>query len=75
MLTHKSKRIKQTVNGFFSGAKNLVHPRDESSSSRNRRSHLLKHVEAKAQNQRINVCPIRFTQILLLTYLYISYDF
>jgi hypothetical protein len=61
MLTRKSKRIKQTMKGFLSGVKNLVHPRDESSSSGNRLSQLLRHIEAEAQSQRIGVCPIRFT--------------
>jgi hypothetical protein len=49
MSPHKSKRVKQPVKGFLSGARKLVHPNNlfaGSSSSGSRQTQLLSHIES-----------------------------
>jgi hypothetical protein len=53
----QGKGVRQTVNGFLSGARKVVHPREDDtffagSSSGSRRSQLLSHVEAKDSSQQ-----------------------
>jgi hypothetical protein len=71
MSKHSGKGVKQVMKGFLSGARKMVHPREDkaifvgSPFRGRRRSQLLRHVEEEglSQQRRVvrEICNIIFT--------------